>query len=105
MEITLCNERTEGAFVAIYACLEEDRLRVCGCDSGESVEMFWGDWDYEYGCNFDAGHTEKLFRTICRDGEERPDALLRCFRGPNAFFDLKRFCAAHEIEFQEWYWI
>lgn len=105
MEMTLCFRNTERMLIHIAASLEDGCLCVEGCDSGEAVEEFRGDYDYEYRYCLDRVNTDKLFSLLCREGEPRAEALFRAFRGPDACRDLKQFCDANGIAYTYDSWV
>ena len=38
----------KGDTTTIEACIEDGRLIIAGCETGDTVKQFYGDWDYEY---------------------------------------------------------
>ena len=100
-EVILCESKQPRVSIHVTASLDKDGgLTLSGYDTGEAVEAFWGDDDYEYCLRISPADTEKLFELICADNPESDplDVLQEKFHGTGAFNDIREFCAQHGIE-------
>ena len=75
-----------------------DALTFSGYETGDDVEGFWGEDDYEYWYKLDPENTQKLMEII--GGVEDPaGAILREFGGIKACSHLCEICDANGIEY------
>ena len=104
LEVDICKEETDRAYVHVTAILEDSELTISGYDSGKAVSDFWGGSDYEYWYYFDKENTSVLFSKIGASKDEPLTALKAKFHGLNACRELRQYCEEEKIKyrFESW---
>ena len=97
-DLTLCDSRGKQRNIHIRVSGDDNGLHFSGDEGGSDVDDFWGDDDYEYWYDLDAGNAEKLLKLI--GGEDDPEnALKREFSGKSGLMKMTALCDQNNIKY------
>jgi hypothetical protein len=92
----------------VCARMDTNSLVIDGCDWGDLVERWHGDWDYEYFLTIKDEHMDCLFKALDLNSKSAVDLLGRLyekFRGNECFENIRKFLEGNKIPHKYSFWV
>ena len=104
-KVVLYDFKADKMTTNVVAFFETDgSLRIDGCDTGDLVKEFWGDFDYEYIITVKPADLPLLQTVLDVPRSDLLSGIRRQFEGPRAFSNFKTFLDANGIAYDFFTW-